>query len=371
MKKLIYIGFSCVSFSVVAQTHLYHFEKNEKSGFIDSVGNEVISPQFDHAGDFSEGLASVYVGNKVGYVNHLGKMVIKPTFDRAFEFKDHVAIVIVDTLYGLIDQQGNYLLRPIYQYMQFQNEGKIGVKKNDLWGFYSLTGKSITPIKYRWIGKFSEGLAMIQSNETGKQGFINTKGREVLPCTLEAVYSPFVNGYAAVADATGKNCYINKYGLNVFGVYFDRVDQFNEGKAFVRKTFNSDGYFIDTTGQPLFNRVFKQVWWFNDGLCGAETDSGFVVINAEGTTVFSSKTIEWRFCSGEFGFFCDHSSEELTWGIMNKQMEILSDERFIEIFQLPSKQVVETYSGDPALWYGHGKRGYIDNTGKTLWREDD
>lgn len=371
MKKRISVGFSCVCFSLVAQTHLYHFEKNEKSGFIDSIGNEVISPQFDHAGHFSEGLACVYVGNKVGYINHLGKMVIQPTFDRGLEFSDHVAIVVVDTLYGLIDQQGNYLLKPVYQYIQFQSEGKIGVKKNDLWGFYTLKGKPITKIKYSWIGEFSEGLAMIKSNETGKHGFINAKGKEVIPCTLTLVYSPFRYGYAAVADATRKECYINKNEVNVFGLYFDRVGRFCEGKAFVHDTYNSDGYFIDTTGQRLFNRTFKNVWWFEDGICGAETDSCFVVINAEGATIFSSKIIEWRFSSGEFGFFCDHTSEKLTWGIMNKQMEIISDERFVEIFQLPSKQIVETYSGDPSRWYGYGKRGYMDIAGKTLWRADD
>jgi hypothetical protein len=37
----------------------------------------VIKPQFDMAGDFSEGLAQVKIGNKWGYIDKTGRFAIR------------------------------------------------------------------------------------------------------------------------------------------------------------------------------------------------------------------------------------------------------------------------------------------------------
>ena len=50
-----------------------------KCGYIDRTGNIVIDPQFDTAGDFSEGRALVEVDEKRGYIDRTGKYVREPT----------------------------------------------------------------------------------------------------------------------------------------------------------------------------------------------------------------------------------------------------------------------------------------------------
>jgi hypothetical protein len=63
---------------------------------IEKTGSIVIKPQFDWAGQFSEGLAVVKIQGKRGYINKKGDAVILPGFSRAEEFSEGLAIVLVD-----------------------------------------------------------------------------------------------------------------------------------------------------------------------------------------------------------------------------------------------------------------------------------
>jgi len=72
---------------------------NNKRGFIDKTGKIVIEPQFQGAGDFSEGLASVAIsdgGYKEGYIDRTGKIVLEPKWDTAGKFSEGVAWVGFD-----------------------------------------------------------------------------------------------------------------------------------------------------------------------------------------------------------------------------------------------------------------------------------
>ena len=57
-----------------------------KWGYLDSEGNLVISPKFDEACPFSEGLARVAVNRKSGYINPSGQLVVPLRYDEALGF---------------------------------------------------------------------------------------------------------------------------------------------------------------------------------------------------------------------------------------------------------------------------------------------
>jgi len=350
--------------------NLLSFSEDGKYGFIDSSGQTVIEPKYLAAQQFSEGVAFVYENGKAGLINEKGKYLIEPLFDHASPFKAGVAIVVIDSLHGLIDQTGKYIIDPKFQRIYFQSEEKIGVKRNDLWGFYSTrTGLPLTEINYSIIGAFNEGLAMIQDKNTKKYGFINEVGEIQIPCNLVSVYSNFQNGFAAVCDASRQNCFINRKGENAFNNNYYSVEGFHENYAFVKDMNYRSGYFIDTLGKRVSPQTFKNVWYFTEGFCGVQTDSSFAVINSNHEIVFESKNIELRVFSNGFGFFCDHSSDKITWGVMDTSMNILSEKRFVKLFDIPNKNFLEFYLGDANLWYGYSKRGYIDRKGEILWIE--
>ena len=68
------------------------------------------------------------------------------------------------------------------------------------------------PFKYETADDFSEGLAPVRSN--GKWGYIDTTGREVIPCIYDHA-EKFKNGLAAVGNGKGSAQqwgYIDKTG---------------------------------------------------------------------------------------------------------------------------------------------------------------
>lgn len=70
---------------------------NDKWGYINEEGEIIISPIYESARDFHDGLAAVkaksIIGNKWGYINILGEIVIKPRFDEVGEFYNGIAHV--------------------------------------------------------------------------------------------------------------------------------------------------------------------------------------------------------------------------------------------------------------------------------------
>lgn len=91
---------------------LFRIIQNNKYGYIDKTGKVVISPQFEYAGAFSEGLAEIKIGNKCGYIDKMGKIVIPPQFDDVWPFSDGIAIVAISDKLGYIDRTGKYIWNP-------------------------------------------------------------------------------------------------------------------------------------------------------------------------------------------------------------------------------------------------------------------
>lgn len=52
-----------LSYALSAQSFLYPVKAGNKWGYIDGSGKMLINPQFENAGDFSDGLAPVKTGS--------------------------------------------------------------------------------------------------------------------------------------------------------------------------------------------------------------------------------------------------------------------------------------------------------------------
>ena len=96
----------------VDDSYLSLLKKDGKWGYINRSGDVIITPEFDFAWDFSEGLARVAVEDKVGYIDETGEMVINPQFDYAEAFSGGSATVMIGEWetgeWGSVDKIGNY-----------------------------------------------------------------------------------------------------------------------------------------------------------------------------------------------------------------------------------------------------------------------
>lgn len=144
-------------------------------GYIDRTGRYVIKQDTARAayfcsGSFSEGFAHVQVGQKWGFIDKMGRIAISPLFDSAYDFSEGLARVYFreKDLYGYIEGTGEYVIEPRFAEAGDFHEGLARVRlektapgygRGDRWGFIDRSGKLAIEPRYNEIGVFSNGLA--------------------------------------------------------------------------------------------------------------------------------------------------------------------------------------------------------------------
>ncbi|KAF0172590.1 MAG: KWG repeat protein [Limisphaerales bacterium] len=128
------------------------FPRKGKYGYRDKHGEFVIEPQFDYAGEFSEGLAVVGLGKfpatKWGYINREGKVVIPAQFDGAHDFSEGMAAVGIGGKLGYIDRTGKLVVPPQFDEAQKFSGGRARVRIiKEGYGYISKTGERVVPLQ--------------------------------------------------------------------------------------------------------------------------------------------------------------------------------------------------------------------------------
>lgn len=224
-------------------------EKNSKWGFIDKNGKEIISLQYSGAGDFCEGLAAVLKNGKIGYIDTTGKEVIPCTYDDALGFLEGLAKVKKGGKWGFIDQTDKEVISFQYDDATSFFQGLAGVKKNGKWGCIDKTGEVVVDFQYDDMGTFANGLAAVLKN--GKWGYINKTGEIVIPCKYDGA-GYFREGLAMIVQ-NDKCGYIDTTGKLVVPCKYDMAGNFSGGFAPVNRFIggaNTWGY-IDKTGKEV------------------------------------------------------------------------------------------------------------------------
>ncbi len=142
----------------------------------------IIEPRFRAAGEFSCGLAPVKVFSKYGYIDKLGEFAITPEFDKADVFSEGLAKVglrdeELDMHYGFIDIHGDWIVPAIYDRAEAFCEGMAAVCQDEKWGFIDQHGEVCVEINYLGASNFEDGQAYLTRMTLG--------GEETLMIDLE------------------------------------------------------------------------------------------------------------------------------------------------------------------------------------------
>ncbi len=221
-----------------------------KSAFIDRTGRTVITLQknvyFDCAGNFSDGLAAVRMGDrqtgKWGYVDKSGKMVVTPQFDAASAFNMERAAV------------------------------RIGDAKTGKWGYIDRSGKIIIDRQFDRADDFSEGLAAIKIGDgnAGKWGYIDKSGKMAVDpqFAYAALFKDSIARVCVGDISTCKWAYINQEGKIVIKPQFDRADDFSDGLAAVSIGHYKSGKwgYIDKSGKMIISPRYREAGGFSGRL---------------------------------------------------------------------------------------------------------
>ena len=160
--------------------YLYPIRENGLYGFIDSVGNRIIEPEFLWVSTFHNGLAMAVVDTIYRVVPD----------SMAYEVGERDTIINVYRMYakyGYIDRSGVFVIEP--KFFSYVNMNEIGDVTNDM--------DDCSNALYRH--SFRNGRAMFCDTATWKDGYIDTKGNVVIEPNY--FYSkPFNHGRAVVKE---------------------------------------------------------------------------------------------------------------------------------------------------------------------------
>ena len=343
---------------------LRRFSDGGKWGYLDSTGAVAIPPRFANAYDtWSEGFARVQLDPvKYAYINARGRVIGAPGFDGAMNFSSGHAAVRVGDKWGVIDTTGAMVIPlGLKESISFY-EGRAIVREAGKHGYVDTRGRPVTPMRFTNAHRFFGGWASVEVDK--KWGLIDTTGRFVVEPSYERVKALSTNIYAAKFGDTWR--LIDRAG-RPYGSSFDisGLSEVHEGLAAARQR-GKTGY-IDTSGTWVIPPTFDAALDFSGGRAAvrrsdwAESGQHWGYIDRTGKVVVRVNTGD-GFAEGLAAVTLAEVTREhpLRYGYIDTTGAVVIQPQFWDAAQ---------FSGGMArVEFPDRTWGYIDRTGRTLWR---
>jgi hypothetical protein len=227
--------------------------KNDKYGFINETGKEVVPCKYDKIESFQNGYA--IAKNKVGeydYMNglldSLGKEVIPLKYGHMEYYPSDKVLVVGESNasnVGVIDLAGKTVIPVQYEFWSKRiSKGIWPVGKNDICGVVNMKNEIIVPFTYYMIESYSDelDLAPARKDKGGKFGFIDRTGKIVIPFMYDDAW-PSGNYLAVKKD--GKWGIIDVSNKIILPFEYASVSSVYKNTAWITKNEGEDSYEID------------------------------------------------------------------------------------------------------------------------------
>ncbi len=313
--------------------------EQEKYGYIDRQGNQVVDFIYDEVTEFRNGRAIVKKGAKYGAIDLDGKVAVPFIYDElkwqsvsteklgTLEENPrplyHGSSIITGKVNG---QQAFGLLHKDYQtpityaYIEenrnfFQDTYKgFLYRENNCAGAMDSTGKKVLPPIYDKVGYISEGRfpvfqefnypSVLGDNIPGwmelQMAFVDSSGRFITP--YKYLYHQSNVGYQdgivvvkMIIDKYLRYFYLNKSGKPITDFTFEMTKPFKQGVGIYKnaqkpgETINGYGV-INQEGKIVTKKPYHNVYDFNkEGLALVITEEGKGLIDTQGNEVIPAK----------------------------------------------------------------------------------
>jgi hypothetical protein len=305
-------------------------KRNEKWGFIDTTGTEVIPCQYLEVTDFSGGRTKAITASDSRFQNNITEIL---DIDGAIaeEKKRHqttlyvreTSSVATGIRYVVVGKDGKKTPDKYINTRDF-SDGMVAVAERQedvltsLWGFVNEDARETVPCKYFRVGDFNDGYAAAQLPAKykkdkgfytkivtggGKWGLIDKTGKTIVPFEYDSDYRDSQISYVdednfhlmhfaddmAMVIRDGKAGYVDKSGKEVIPCKYNFATDFSDGFAKVKN--NKDKYgIIDKTGREIIpfgsEGEFRQ---FTNGFCAISRNGKWGFVDTTGKEVISCK----------------------------------------------------------------------------------
>jgi len=383
---------------------------NDKYGYLDLKGNEVIITRYDDANDFANGFAKV--GKKTaasgstilyGFIDKKGSEIIPLIYPSAnlglYQFGLIKAKDPETNRWGYYDKTGKWLLPPTYlEATNSDSYGGLWVKMTDgKFHYISKVGKDIGTVDnkastYYFFGEsgyavyedpersyilmdkngkaiqviedcdgvysFLDDIAGFKCKSNGKYGFLDLNGNKITACDYDG-FGGFYNGMARVdkkIDGKTKQGYIDKKGNIVLPVAYETVGNFSDGWGIIKK--DSNYFFVDHNGNIKdAPRRYDELYDFKSGYAKAAVKGKN---NNPNTYYYINKDLKEEFvlsAKEAYGFWDDVAvvKRDKEYELMNKKGEIFKSLGNIDALKFSVEGLLAVRN--------NGKWGYLNNKG--------
>lgn len=346
------------------EPHLYPILKEDKLGFIDVNGIEIVRPQFDRDAcslrmlpQFREGLARVVSGGGLGYIDRTGKLLfvlapqsvdpVQSLLGDARAFREGIAVA---------RRTGNSASRTPDELVWFDRNGRVVFAKD---------GDQLPT-------EFHEGLLRLSQGQYW--GYVDHKFQWVIRPQFQSA-EDFSEGLALVRIVTGSQtdwAYIDKTGAIIFkgeGQYLT-ASSFSDGLARINvvatsgpKAHESWFEFVDHTGHVVIRPNLQSAsFFFSEGFAFGCTDCAerrMAIIDKHGKQVTPS----------EFDAFISSEFHERRAAIRKGNVFGYIDPAGLWVIP-PQFDEAYNFSNGLALvvWREKHEWAYIDRNGRTVWK---
>ena len=260
----------------VATARLFPYPLNGLYGYVNSLGQWVVRPQFIFADRFSEGMALIsFDGSRFGFIDQQGRLAIPPGYAFATPFEGGLSVAAaVQEDEGAppriiyIDRRGANVFGTVtFAFGLPFSEGLAAVKFDDgKFGYIDRLGNVTINSQFDYALPFSEGLAPVLLGD--RVGYTDRLGGMPIQPQFTSA-GDFHGGLAPVMTVEGRSGYIDRTGALVIPPIFARAAEFSEGLAAVvtATVSGTQEVYIDTTGRAAIEQpLFTQAGPFVEGL---------------------------------------------------------------------------------------------------------
>lgn len=220
--------------------------RDDKVGLIDTSLTELLPPEYEHIGAYSNDRMKIKKDNHWGYADEQFRIRIPMIYDDAYYFQypmltkvtknkkdgviDRFGREVIplnytqisfdyacDRIYAdkgdegvdIYDREGRLLLTSDFSYIGlYGRKNYVAYRQNDKLGFMDYDFKVLYEPEFDGAGDFYDGLAWVRKDKKG--GYINEQFQLVIPVQFDD-FQPFIAGFAKVKKDS-REYYINTKG---------------------------------------------------------------------------------------------------------------------------------------------------------------
>ncbi len=267
---------------------------NEKYGFVDDSGKELLKPEFEEIGIFNDGLAYVKKGNSYGYIDDRIQTVIPCKYNAIGAFNANGYVWVCEGAKFEKNSSSKF------------SGGKYGI--------FDRNGNVIVPVKYKDVGTFVpyvyeptkeyldkldyfQRITLIQSGVHHIYSMHTEACDDYFNATFSKMREDAVGFYASnksyvyeKTKYTRKNAVFDLQGKLIIkeGIY-QAAFYPTDGMALIQDKKGGYNYLDINTGKMLLEKPVYNAWAFEDGVAVISRDrDGMELIDLKGNSISST-----------------------------------------------------------------------------------